>query len=182
MIAQINMRKGTSAEWSAASPVVLLAGESGYDTTLKRYKVGDGETEWANLEWNTLWSRPVGCIYESTVSTSPATLFGGTWSAFGSGRVLVGIDPTQTEFNTVEKEGGSKTDDHYHSLPFGFGDGHFWIPSSPATGQTERSGSVIWIDPTAGPSPLSYDTDNTYNATIDTLQPYIVVYRWVRTA
>jgi hypothetical protein len=49
MIAQINMRKGTSAEWAAASPVILLAGESGYDTTLKQTKLGDGSTEWADL-------------------------------------------------------------------------------------------------------------------------------------
>jgi hypothetical protein len=51
MIAQINMRKGTSAEWAAASPVVLLAGEPGWDTTLRGMKVGDGITEWAELPW-----------------------------------------------------------------------------------------------------------------------------------
>lgn len=34
---------------------------------------------------------PIGAIYTATVSTNPATLLGfGTWSAFGSGRVLVG--------------------------------------------------------------------------------------------
>ena len=51
MIAQIQMRRGTTAEWAAASPVTLVAGEPGYDTTLKRMKVGDGSTEWAGLEW-----------------------------------------------------------------------------------------------------------------------------------
>lgn len=49
MIAQIQMRRGTTAEWAAASPVVLASGEQGYDTTLKMMKVGDGVTEWANL-------------------------------------------------------------------------------------------------------------------------------------
>lgn len=36
------------------------------------------------------WQRmyPVGCIYMSIVSTSPATLFGGTWAAIPSGRVI----------------------------------------------------------------------------------------------
>ena len=52
---------------------------------------------------------PIGCIYESTDSTSPETLFGGTWAAFGAGRVLVGIDSTQTEFDTIGKTGGEKT-------------------------------------------------------------------------
>src|SRR5690349_19835954 len=33
---------------------------------------------------------PVGCIYTTTVSTNPATVFGfGTWAAYGSGRCLV---------------------------------------------------------------------------------------------
>lgn len=177
MIAQINMRKGTSTEWAAASPVILLAGESGYDTTLKRYKVGDGETEWDNLEWNTLWSRPVGSIYESTVSTSPATLFGGTWSAFGAGRVLVGIDPTQTEFDTVEKTGGEKTHtlntdempEHDHPLSYGID------TASPGTAVTVAASSSAntSLAPIGGTG-----SGQAHN----NLQPYIVVYRWVRTA
>ena len=36
---------------------------------------------------------PVGAIYISTVATSPATLFGGTWEAFG-GRFLIGANST----------------------------------------------------------------------------------------
>ena len=52
---------------------------------------------------------PIGALYISVVSTSPATLFGGTWAAFGAGKVLVGIDVGQTEFDTVEETGGSKT-------------------------------------------------------------------------
>lgn len=53
---------------------------------------------------------PVGSIYMSTVATNPATLFGfGIWVAFGAGRVPVGIDATQTEFDVVEEIGGEKT-------------------------------------------------------------------------
>lgn len=53
---------------------------------------------------------PVGCLYVSTVSTDPATLFGfGTWEAFGAGRVLVGLDSGDTTFDTAEETGGSKT-------------------------------------------------------------------------
>ena len=51
---------------------------------------------------------PVGSIYISYNSTNPGTLFGGTWEAFGKGQTLVGIDSSQTEFNTVGKTGGEK--------------------------------------------------------------------------
>jgi len=52
---------------------------------------------------------PVGSIYLSVVDTNPALLFGGTWTEWGKGRVLVGVDENQTEFDTVEKTGGAKT-------------------------------------------------------------------------
>ena len=52
---------------------------------------------------------PVGSIYMSVKSTNPATLFGGTWVAIAQGRTLVGVDTSQTEFNTVGKTGGEKT-------------------------------------------------------------------------
>lgn len=52
---------------------------------------------------------PVGSIYMSVDNTNPTTLFGGTWIAWGSGRVPVGINSNETEFNSVEKTGGAKT-------------------------------------------------------------------------
>lgn len=53
---------------------------------------------------------PVGSIYISVVSTNPGTLFGiGTWTAFGTGRTLIGIDSGDTDFDTVEETGGAKT-------------------------------------------------------------------------
>ena len=53
---------------------------------------------------------PVGSIYIAVVSTNPATLLGfGTWSAFGTGRTLVGIDTGDVDFDVVEETGGAKT-------------------------------------------------------------------------
>ena len=53
---------------------------------------------------------PVGSIYLAVVSTNPGTLLGyGTWASIGAGRVLVGLDSGDTDFDTVEETGGAKT-------------------------------------------------------------------------
>lgn len=53
---------------------------------------------------------PVGSVYiNAAVSTNPATLFGfGTWTLFGAGKVLVGLDSADTTFNTLGGTGGTK--------------------------------------------------------------------------
>ena len=50
---------------------------------------------------------PVGSIYLSVNETNPAQYFGGTWVAWGSGRVPVGVNASDENFDAVEKTGGS---------------------------------------------------------------------------
>lgn len=58
-------------------------------------------------------SWPVGSVFLSVVSTNPATLLGfGTWSAFAAGRMLVGLNAADVDFDTAEETGGSKTHSH----------------------------------------------------------------------
>ena len=65
-----------------------------------------------------LASYPVGSIYMSTVNEDPGKKFGGRWQIWGSGRVPVCVDTTQTEFDITEKTGGSKyMQKHTHSTP-----------------------------------------------------------------
>jgi microcystin-dependent protein len=53
---------------------------------------------------------PVGHIRLETTNTNPSEYLGfGTWQLWGQGRVPIGIDTNDTDFNTVEKTGGSKT-------------------------------------------------------------------------
>lgn len=64
-----------------------------------------GDSTWAAPQ-----AFPVGALFIAVVSTNPATLLGyGTWTAFGAGRVLVGVDSGDADFDTVEETGGAKT-------------------------------------------------------------------------
>jgi hypothetical protein len=53
---------------------------------------------------------PVGSIYINAASSSnPSSLLGfGTWTEFGAGRVMVGLNASDASFDTLEETGGSK--------------------------------------------------------------------------
>lgn len=55
---------------------------------------------------------PIGSIYMSTNNTSPATLFGGTWSALDQGRVLIGAG---TSHPAGETGGSEELQNHTHT-------------------------------------------------------------------
>ena len=63
----------------------------------------------AKLAELSLMAYPIGSIHMSTSSANPASFFGGTWERWGNGRVPVGVDTSQTEFDTVNETGGAKT-------------------------------------------------------------------------
>lgn len=55
----------------------------------------------------------IGKLIFDTKNINPATYLGfGTWQLWGSGRVPVGVDSSDSNFNTVEKTGGSNTHNH----------------------------------------------------------------------
>lgn len=140
---------------------------------------------------------PVGSIYTSVVSTNPGTLFGGTWAAFGAGRVMVGLNSGDADFDTAEETGGAKT----HTLT------EAEMPAHDHGGVTSsnpayNTNAVYSDDGTVDHFAHNWDgafvgNDNTYrDKTIhshtvssdggggahNNLQPYIVVYMWKRTA
>ena len=51
MAIQIQYRRGTAAEWTAANPT-LATGEPGYETDTGKFKVGDGSTAWTSLAYS----------------------------------------------------------------------------------------------------------------------------------
>ena len=136
---------------------------------------------------------PVGSIYiNAAVSTNPGTLLGfGTWVAFGAGKVPVGIDSSDTDFDTVEETGGGKTasttlPNHVHQWFDGTRSGAssgIDFSSSFTSGSFNSSGAAS--DFSGDPDTSDFYTANpTTNPsiTVSTIQPYIVVYMWKRTA
>lgn len=51
---------------------------------------------------------PVGTIYESVNDVNPSEFIGGTWESWGAGKVSVGVDESDENFNTSEMVGGEK--------------------------------------------------------------------------
>lgn len=132
---------------------------------------------------------PIGSIYMSVNSTNPGTLFGGTWVSWGTGRVPVGIDTSQTEFSTVEKTGGSKVmHKHSHTTQdTSYGFMAYKSNANVARGVINSSGSTTrraFTVPDANQSDLGYSktTAETGTGTSGNLQPYITCYMWKRTA
>lgn len=121
---------------------------------------------------------PVGSIYiNATVATNPATLLGfGTWTAFGAGKVMVGLDSTDTDFDTAEETGGAKT----HTLTVAEMPAHTHAITWNTTGAHANNNLID------GGADANLQTKNTTSAgggnAHNNLQPYIVVYMFKRTA
>ncbi len=124
---------------------------------------------------------PVGSIYIGVNNTNPSSLFGGTWVAFGTGKTLVGVDTSQTEFDTIEETGGEKTHtltvdempSHNHRVRLvtsGSSGWNYILSSSAGVGEVGSTGNSYWTDDIGG------------NGAHNNLQPYITVYMWKRTS
>lgn len=132
---------------------------------------------------------PVGAIFSSTSSTSPATSLGfGTWVAFGAGRVLIGVGggftagATGGSANAVvvsHSHTATVTDPshaHSYSLSSFFG----------APGPIENGGEwrTTESSSTTGSATTGITVANSTTGVSGTnanLPPYIVVYMWTRT-
>ena len=134
---------------------------------------------------------PVGSIYTSvgssaTTPTEVNTLLGvGTWVAFGAGKVPVGIDATDTDFDVIKETGGTKT----HTLTTSELPSHTHTFSYTQTPSSALANTQVHPISADGGSNPDYNvigtktTDATGSGSAHTnIQPYIVVYMWERTA
>lgn len=120
---------------------------------------------------------PVGCIYTNITGTNPNTELGfGTWSAFGAGKVIVGYNAGDADFDTAEETGGAKTHTittaelpaHTHTI--GLNNGTPGGTPVPEVANATGTSSTITSSSVGSGTAMSI------------VQPYIVAHFWKRTA
>lgn len=142
---------------------------------------------------------PVGSIYTSVNSTSPADLFGGTWDAMPAGRVLLAqgtsewggeykagsTGGTEAETLTIKQIPShnhnattNSTGAHTHNITVGYdvSDGTGWGKYLPGSNNTLTTNSTGTHSHTVNISNSGGGESH------NNMQPYIAVYIWMRTA
>lgn len=139
---------------------------------------------------------PVGSIFLSMVETNPATLLGfGTWAEFGAGRMLIGKDSEDSDFDTLGEEGGAKSSsavvNHTHQINI-TDPGHTHTQTTSATdgasGRADASSGGTTYTNVGGinssTTGITATSDNPASgvSSFSLMNPYIVVRMWERTA
>lgn len=140
---------------------------------------------------------PVGSIYMSVNSTSPADLFGGTWEAMPAGRVLLAQGTSEWG---VEYKAGSIGGEHEHQLSVGELPSHNHVATCSTDGNhshilnayanaTGGGGKGYWFDRSgsldstqnAGNHSHTISISNTgNNKAHNIIQPYFAIFIWKR--
>jgi len=153
---------------------------------------------------------PVGEILITRRSGNPSTWLGkGTWVAYGAGRTLVGVDATDSDFNAVDKAGGSKTHTltdaeipaHSHPVNISGTTGNAGLHthltadgSFNQTGPFAENGDVTGGNTLNG-KPVGEAGDHSHSFAVsgttgeagtggahNNMPPYVTVFMWLRTA
>ena len=165
------------------------------NTSSTKLLVNDGNTVMYR-DWNKLVTSiksamyPVGSVYITYNNINPSTFLGGTWEQFGQGRTLVGEgtgnDGSTSMSFTSNSSDGKYKNTHYHVAPFGWDSSYFYggKPDGATNGDFTRTsiiGNGYSINVSSTPTTQSR-LNWTDDRTISSVQPYIVVYFWRRTA
>ncbi|KAA9324791.1 DUF859 family phage minor structural protein [Streptococcus anginosus] len=135
---------------------------------------------------------PIGSIYQSTEPTNPATFMGGVWERFGNGRVLVGVDEADADFNSANKTSGSKEHRHdsgtYEAMIGSVGEDTGSLGFQAGNKNEERLKNSTATYRVRGTNIHSGRNFNHFTEVVghsddsSSLPPYVTIYRWCRTA
>lgn len=163
----IQVRRGTSSQWTTSNPV-LAAGEFGYETDTGKFKIGNASSAWSDLLYFiTATGAPLtdGDKGDITVSGS-----GSIWSidsgAITNAKVATGIDAVKIGAGTVS------------NAEFGYLDGvtsaiQTQLDGKQATLPTFTSGHVLFGDGDSVPSTDSYLTWDSANTRLVARKVYV---------
>lgn len=123
---------------------------------------------------------PIGSIYMSISPTNPEETIGGAWVPWGQGKVPVGVDTSDSDFNSVERIGGEKR----HTLN---------VDEMPSHSHNTINYNDGYANPTQGQGTFKQilagvNANEVYQAVRaqgggqahNNLQPYITCYMWKR--
>jgi hypothetical protein len=104
---QMAQRKDTAANWTAANPI-LLSGEIGYETDTKKFKIGDGSTNWNTLAYLPIpdGSGNLTITGNLEIGTTGSLTFEGS-TANGFETTLAVTDPTADRTITLPNVSGT---------------------------------------------------------------------------
>lgn len=128
---------------------------------------------------------PIGFIYMSISPTSPGEYFAGTWERFSGGRVLVGVDESQTWCGQSNQIGGSTFQELRAIIGTTNGDirqiGYSTAAAVPGKSQATYTVRGEAISETSN---YSHSTQvlQSNGEVPSTIQPYVAVYMWRRIA
>lgn len=148
------------------------------------YNMYNGTT-WRGWSNNWLDAHPVNDTVFYMDHTNPSDmskLGGGTWQLTSQGRMPVGRDTTQSEFNTLNDGGGSKTNTHEHWTANSFDGSTGFMGEATYLGlrtRTLNGNRTFW---NAANSNGGMRQDSTYKESINILPPYQVFNIWRRIA
>jgi len=156
------------------------------------------------LTGSSLQAWPVNSVYISFSATNPGLIFGGTWSAIGTGRMLIGVDPSDATMDAAGDVGGAKTHtltadespEHIHfSGTLGTNTGGSHNHNVNRRNSTGSGGGVAFgggtlaadLELSGGShdhvvSGMTGAVEGTNNQPHNNMPPYLAVYMWRRTA
>ena len=178
---------------SEVAPHVIVVATNIPDNSITKEKIANGAVDSLKIA-STYCPFPVGYVYLSVSSSSPATIFTGTtWERFSQGKALFGVNESDTDFNVSQHAGtkGEKT----HKLTVGEMPKHRHnLREGDAAGTTATSDTNFGFVASNGENIKIIDYLVAYNETSgaisdtggdnahNNLPPYTTVYMWKRTA